>query len=422
VTAFGFESTYRTLVMHESFTTFPAGWTDAAFDDSSWALHQAPFGNDDQRADCGFAPAKGPFPERGHVLLRKTFTLPAGAHGLRLRGTIDNYVVFTVNGHEMGYIANGDCLKDGIDVLVPDAYLNPGGENVLATVVDDWGIVSFFDMMATYEAAPAPTVTPTVTGTLGGGGWYTSDVNVSWDVSDASATTSGCEATTVVTDTNGLTFTCTATNAGGSTSESVTVKRDTTGPVLTASVSPAAVAQGASAAATAGATDGASGIASSSCEAVPAATLGPQTVSCAATDAAGNTSSGSASYLVYAASTGGGSFVVGDGSATGAVTFWGSQWAKANTLSGGAAPSAFKGFAASGATCGGTWTTGPGNSANPPAGPLPSYVAVIVASKASKSGSAISGTVKSIVVIKTNAGYAANPGHAGTGTVVATIC
>ena len=47
--------------------------------------------------------------------------------------------------------------------------------------------------------------------------------------------------------------------------------------------------------------------------------------------------------LVFAYSTGG-LFAVGNGSQTGAVTFWGAQWAKDNTLSGGAAPSAFKGF------------------------------------------------------------------------------
>src|SRR6185312_16787225 len=68
------------------------------------------------------------------------------------------------------------------------------------------------------------------------------------------------------------------------------------------------------------------------------------------------------------------SFVVGDENATmGAhVTFWGAQWWKLNSLSGGTAPAAFKGFAneVTGG-CGGSWTTDPGNSSDPPAGPLP---------------------------------------------------
>jgi hypothetical protein len=134
-------------------------------------------------------------------------------------------------------------------------------------------------------------------------------------------------------------------------------------------------------------------------------------------------SSGTTTVIVYALAPGGGSFVVGDKSAAGSVTFWGSQWAKTNSLSGGNAPNAFKGFALNaGATCGVAWRTDPGNSSPPPAGPLPAYMAVIVTTKATKSGPQISGTIAAIVIVKTNAGYDANPGHAGTGTVVATVC
>src|SRR5207302_853986 len=123
----------------------------------------------------------------------------------------------------------------------------------------------------------------------------------------------------------------------------------------------------------------------------------------------------------------GGSFVIGDGNATvGApVTFWGAQWWKDNWLSGSGAPAAFKGFANSPSTppaCGTAWSTGPGNSSGPPAAPLPAFIAVIVASHAEKSGPSISGDTTKVVVVKTNPGYAPNPGHAGTGTVVAVIC
>jgi hypothetical protein len=47
---------------------------------------------------------------------------------------------------------------------------------------------------------------------------------------------------------------------------------------------------------------------------------------------------------------------------------------------------------------------------------------VIGSSKISKSGSAISGDTVHVVVVKTNPGYAPNPGHAGTGTVVRQVC
>jgi hypothetical protein len=121
-----------------------------------------------------------------------------------------------------------------------------------------------------------------------------------------------------------------------------------------------------------------------------------------------------------------GAFVIGDqNSTTGtAVTFWGAQWWKLNSLSGGAAPAAFKGFAANPATptCNTGWSTGPGNSPPPPAGSLPAFMGVIVSSSISKSGSTIGGDTAHIVVVQTNAGYDANPGHAGTGTVVAQVC
>lgn len=154
-----------------------------------------------------------------------------------------------------------------------------------------------------------------------------------------------------------------------------------------------------------------------------ASMVGPVTVSAsfAQDDYYATAPADSRQLFVYGA-TGAGNFVVGDGSATGKVTFWGSQWWKANTLSGGPAPSSFKGYALHATTsCTGPWSTDPGNSTPPPAGPLPSYIAVIVASSASKSGAAISGTGVHLVVVKT-VSYDANPGHPGTGAVVARIC
>jgi len=136
--------------------------------------------------------------------------------------------------------------------------------------------------------------------------------------------------------------------------------------------------------------------------------------------------SGPLTQLIYTYTSGGGNFVIGDGNAVvgNAVTFWGSQWEKLNSLSGGAAPASFKGFANSTSsnppTRGGNWTTDPGNSSNPPKS-LPAYLAVIVTSSASKSGSVISGNVTQVVVVQTNDGYASEPGHAGTGTIVGVV-
>jgi len=123
-----------------------------------------------------------------------------------------------------------------------------------------------------------------------------------------------------------------------------------------------------------------------------------------------------------------GSFVLGDQTAVvgpNTVTFWSATWSNQNVLTGGSAPPSFKGFASDVSTnppvCGDTWTTSPGASSNPPA-TLPPFMGVVVSSTISKSGPTISGNVPAIVVVKTNPGYAPNPGHPGTGTVLAVYC
>jgi hypothetical protein len=125
-------------------------------------------------------------------------------------------------------------------------------------------------------------------------------------------------------------------------------------------------------------------------------------------------------------SVAGGTFVIGDLSAAvgNEVTFWGAHWAKSNSLSSGGATSAFKGFVDSTSPqpprAGGVWTARPGNSSARPTS-VPSYMAVIVSSSITESGSKISGNIARMVVVQTAPGYEPNPGHSGTGTVVAVI-
>lgn len=155
------------------------------------------------------------------------------------------------------------------------------------------------------------------------------------------------------------------------------------------------------------------------------AALGPYTITTKIVDDGGSTATAVTHVIVFAFAPGG-DFVIGDqNSANGtAVTFWGARWAKSNSLSGGSAPSSFKGFedSTSPPMCGTGWTTDPGNSTPPPSGPLPTYMGVIVSSSISQSGSTIAGDTPDIVVVMTNPGYAPDPGHAGTGTVVAQVC
>ena len=158
-----------------------------------------------------------------------------------------------------------------------------------------------------------------------------------------------------------------------------------------------------------------------SCSVLHAAVLGPTSLSATfggTTDYLGSSATGSTVLFAFAA---GGTFVIGDRAAQPNVTFWGAQWWKLNPTSHGAAPPAFKGWAACSGACTTGWTTGPGNSPPPPAGPLPTYMGVIVSGSIVKSGSTISGNTVHVVVVRTSPGYAPDPGHAGTGVVVVAV-
>jgi len=81
-----------------------------------------------------------------------------------------------------------------------------------------------------------PEVTASLSGTMGSNGWYTSNVGLSWNVSDAEsgiASTSGCEAVSLTANTTGTSFSCTATNGVGlSTTVPATIKIDKDAPVV----------------------------------------------------------------------------------------------------------------------------------------------------------------------------------------------
>ncbi len=141
-----------------------------------------------------------------------------------------------------------------------------------------------------------PVIEPVVSGTPGNNGWYTSDVTVTWTITDgesAVTSTSGCDAVTITADTAGTTLTCTATSSGGTASASVTVKRDATAPVATASPTPAPNVNGwnnTNVTVTFGGTDSTSGIDSCSTPVTLNTDGAEQSVSGTCTDLAGNVS------------------------------------------------------------------------------------------------------------------------------------
>jgi hypothetical protein len=84
----------------------------------------------------------------------------------------------------------------------------------------------------------SPHIQAALTGTLGTNGWYTSDVDLSWTLThpvSAEISSSGCSPISITNDTTiaGVTYTCTASSLGGTSSQTVIIKRDTAAPMTT---------------------------------------------------------------------------------------------------------------------------------------------------------------------------------------------
>ncbi|MGH9531006.1 MAG: kelch repeat-containing protein [Terriglobales bacterium] len=137
-------------------------------------------------------------------------------------------------------------------------------------------------------------------------GWYNQAVLVSFTGQDALSGIASCSSVTYSgpdSASGSVSGSCTD-NAGNGTNGSFSLKYDATAPVLNPVVSPNPVTLNGSATASANATDNLSGVATQSCGAVNTSTEGPHTVSCTASDFAGNSASASASYSVVAANSG----------------------------------------------------------------------------------------------------------------------
>jgi large repetitive protein len=85
-----------------------------------------------------------------------------------------------------------------------------------------------------------PVVLPIITGTLGLNGWYTTNVTLSWNVTDPESiilSTSGCDTVTFTADTPLVTRTCSATSDGGTTTIDKPFHIDKTPPLTDAAAS-----------------------------------------------------------------------------------------------------------------------------------------------------------------------------------------
>lgn len=124
------------------------GFEQPGFDDSDFLTGDAAFGT-----RFGFCPITNPtdvqteWPLFTDLLLRKRFTLPAGATDVTVRIGVDNGTQVFINGQD---ISSGGVSKEGCASLndfvfpVPAEILLPG-DNLLALRANDYGGVSFVD-------------------------------------------------------------------------------------------------------------------------------------------------------------------------------------------------------------------------------------------------------------------------------------
>ena len=130
--------------------------------------------------------------------------------------------------------------------------------------------------------------------------WYKADVTVSFTCGDSLSTIASCSAPTTLGEGADQSVTGTAVDlAGNSASATVGgINIDKAAPTLSPSVSPNPVILGGTATVTSGASDALSGIDTESCGPLDTSSVGAKTVSCAATDKAGNSNTKSVEYQV----------------------------------------------------------------------------------------------------------------------------
>jgi hypothetical protein len=201
-----------------------------------------------------------------------------------------------------GPLGDDDGLPDPLTIgayIIGDSS-TPGG--LVTGAVDEVKLYTG----TVYPDTTPPSIAPVVSG-QGQNGWLQANGQVSWNVTDESIlrTGEGCDATPVTSDTGAQTLTCTASSAGGLTSQSITVKRDATPPTVTCpSPAPAFDAGAAGKTVTATVADELSGAAAASVSAPgDTATSGSKSVALTGSDLAGNLQTSSCKYTVRPAPT-----------------------------------------------------------------------------------------------------------------------
>ncbi|MGB7876366.1 MAG: PxKF domain-containing protein, partial [Anaerolineales bacterium] len=190
-----------------------------------------------------------------------------------------------------------------------DVYFNgliPVGTGQMVTLSDNYykssGPVSA--SFTIVEDTTPPTITASATNADNtsyiAGDWTNQTVTVHFTCSDAESGVADCPADQLFSTDGSFTATGTATDVAGNSADASfgPIMIDKTAPTLSPSVSPDPVSLNGVAIATAGATDSGSGVATQSCGPVSTDTIGTYSVTCTATDNAGNTATATVNYQV----------------------------------------------------------------------------------------------------------------------------
>ncbi|MFL6079781.1 MAG: hypothetical protein ACJ714_07625, partial [Ornithinibacter sp.] len=109
-----------------------------------------------------------------------------------------------------------------------------GTRRATCTYVDASGAQAVASKAWSIVDETAPVISRALTPVPDGSGWFRDDVALDWTVTEAqspsSLTIKGCQNQRITSDTPLSTFTCEATSAGGSNSNTVNIRRDATAP------------------------------------------------------------------------------------------------------------------------------------------------------------------------------------------------
>jgi hypothetical protein len=163
---------------------------------------------------------------------------------------------------------------------------------------------SFSVFAVAVDVAP-PTASPTQSPAANNLGWNNTNVTVDWHWTDNAGPLAidvlNCTTSSISSGEGaalGLEANCQDRTGNVATPASYLVKVDTTKPTLSPSVSPSSIFLNGTATVTSGASDALSGLYEDGCGALDTTTPGTNTVTCTATDNAGNSNSASATYVV----------------------------------------------------------------------------------------------------------------------------